>query len=209
LSRVRPLLAASILLVSATSVAAQARMMPRGYVTFGSTVYSSTESFEAITGESRKSGIGGGGALLGIWRGVFVDVGVAQQTLDGERVFIDGGTVFKLGTPVTIKMRPIDLAVGWRFQRGRISPYAGAGISFISYEERADFAQPGDDVSESKSGAMVLAGADVRVWRWLHAGGEFRFRAVKGVLGDGGVSEAFDEDQLGGYAFAVRVSVGR
>jgi len=204
----RVLLSASILAACVAPASAQT-FAPRGYVTYGSTVFSSSDTFEAITGESSKTAVGVGGALNGIWRGLFVDVGVTPLELEGQRVFVEGREVFPLGIPVTIKMRPVDLAGGWRMRFGRVSPYAGAGVSFIKYEEHADFAQAGDDIDESKSGAMILAGVDVAIVRWLHAGGEFRYRAVKGVLGDGGVSDLYGEDQLGGYAFALRVSVGR
>ena len=199
----------ALLVVTSARPAAAQTLSVRGYVTYGSTVFASSESFEAITGESSKAGIGGGATVIGIWRGIFADVGISQQELDGQRVFIDAGTVYPLGIPVTIRMRPVDIAGGWRFFYGRLSPYAGAGVSVISYEETADFAEGGDNVSESKTGAMFLAGLDVAVIRWLHAGAEFRYRAVKGVLGDGGVSDIYGEDQLGGYAFAVRISVGR
>jgi opacity protein-like surface antigen len=217
MSRLRRVAAASALslsfiVLSAVPALAQRSMSPRGYVTYGSTVFSSTDSFEAVAGESSKTGVGGGGALLGIWRGVFVDVGVSQQTLDGERVFVDAGTVYRLGTPLTIKMRPIDLAAGWRFnfrKLPRVSPYAGAGASLISYTETSDFAGPADTVDDSKSGGLFLAGVDVAVMRWVHAGAEYRYRAVKGVLGNAGISDIFGEDQLGGYAFALRISVGR
>jgi hypothetical protein len=195
-------------LLSAAPAAAQP-LSVRGYVTYGSTVFASSESFEAITGETSKAGIGGGATVIGLWRGLFADVGVSQQELDGQRVFIDAGVVYPLGIPVTITMRPVDIAGGWRFFYGRLSPYAGAGVSLLSYEETADFAESGDNVSESKTGALFLAGVDVAVIRWLHAGAEFRYRAVKGVLGDGGVSDIYGDDQLGGYAFAVRISVGR
>ena len=197
------------LLAAAPAQAQQQPLSVRGYVTYGSTVFSSSETLEAITGETSKSGIGGGATVVGIWRGLFADIGISQQELDGQRVFVDDGTIYPLGIPVTMRMRPVDVAGGWRFLFGRLSPYAGAGVSFIDYEEKGDFAGPGDDVSESKSGALFLAGVDVAVIRWLHAGGEFRYRAVKGVLGEAGVSEIYGEDQLGGYSFAVRISVGR
>ena len=201
---------AAVVILGAGAVPAAARQLaPRGYLTYGSTVFAATDTFEAITGESSKTSVGFGGALNGIWRGVFVDVGFNQQKLDGTRVFIDNGIVFPLDIPVEITMRPIDLAAGWRFKAGRLSPYVGAGVSFISYEESAEFANPGDDISDSKSGAMFLAGIDYAIIRWLHAGGEFRYRSVKGVLGDGGVSDTYGDDQLGGYSFALRISVGR
>jgi hypothetical protein len=49
----------------------------------------------------------------------------------------------------------------------------------------------------------------VRVVRLVSVGGEFRYRAVDGVLGLGGVSQVFGDDQLGGLSFAARFSVGR
>ena len=198
----------AIVTMCASSAAAQT-FSPRGYVTFGSTVSTSTDSFEAVTGESSANAVGGGGSLNGIWRGMFVDGGISQHESTGERVFIDRGTTYRLGIPVTVRTRPFDLAGGWRFVFGRFSPYAGGGMSMISYKETSDFAASDEDVSESKTGGMFLAGVDVAIIRWLHAGGEFRYRAVKGVLGEGGVSEVFGEDQLGGYAFGVRISVGR
>ena len=73
-------------------------------------MFSSTETLEAITGESSKAGIGGGATVVGIWRGLFADVGISQQELDGQRVFVDDGTIYPLGIPVTIRMRPVDVA---------------------------------------------------------------------------------------------------
>ncbi len=202
-------IAGVLMFLASVPARAQSSVGIRGYVTYGSTTFSATESFEAITGASRKAGIGGGVVVTGVWRGLFVDAGVAEQTLAGERVFVDAGTVYQLGIPVSITMRPVDLAAGWRLFYGRVSPYAGAGATFVSYEETADFAEPGDNVSESKTGALFLAGLDVSVIRWLHVGAEFRYRSVSGVLGDGGVSEVFHDDQLGGYALALRISVGK
>ena len=149
--RAGAILIASLLMIAASVPArAQSRVGLRGYVTYGSTTFAATESFEAIAGESRKAGVGGGAVVTGLWRGLFVDAGVTQQKLSGERVFVDAGTVYRLGIPVSIKMRPVDLAAGWRLAYGRLSPYAGAGATFIAYEETADFAEPGDNVSKSK-----------------------------------------------------------
>jgi hypothetical protein len=50
---------------------------------------------------------------------------------------------------------------------------------------------------------------DVRVWRWISAGGEFRWRRVRGILGEGGVSAEFGEDDAGGFNAGVRISIGR
>jgi len=56
---------------------------------------------------------------------------------------------------------------------------------------------------------VVLGGLDYTVMRWLHVGGEFRYRAISGILGNNGVSEAYGEHSVGGYAFGLRVVVGR
>jgi opacity protein-like surface antigen len=182
----------------------------RGYATFGVAQLAAKDTFEAVADTSQQPVFGGGVQVTNIWKGIFADVGVAQiRTIDGERVFIDNGEVFELGIPLEIKMRPLDLAGGWRLAYGRISPYVGAGVTFFTYEETSEFADADENVSESKSGPMFLAGVDISIVSWLHAGGEIRYRQVKGILGEGGVSAEFGEDNAGGLAAAVRISIGR
>jgi len=178
----------------------------RAYVTFGTVSMTASETFDAVADTSRITMVGIGGAVS--WQGIFVDVAVSKGTLDGQRVFVLDGEVFDLGIPLEISVRPVDIAGGWRGTSGRLSPYAGAGITFVTYEETADFADPGEDVSDRANGWLLLGGVDVSIRPWLHAGGEVRYRAVTGVLGEGGVSEALGEDSLGGTSLAVRVSVG-
>jgi opacity protein-like surface antigen len=201
----------ALLFAHAGTAAGQSRIGGLAYVTYGPTVFDATDSFKAVTGTSTRSGLGLGGNITGLWRGVFVDVGLSRQKLTGQRVFIDGGTVYPLGVPVTVTMRPLDMAAGWRFavDRGRVSPYVGAGMTIIAYEETSAFALDGDEVRENEAGALVLAGVDIAVWRWVQLGGDVRYRAVTGGLGLGGVSQVFDEDQLGGLSAALRFSVGR
>ena len=148
--------------------------------------------------------------MTNIWKGVFADVGVSQiQTVDGERVFVEDGEVFELGIPLEVKMRPVDIAAGWRLTFGRISPYVGAGVTFFKYEETSEGADADENVDESKNGPLFLGGVDVAIVSWLHAGGEIRYRQVKGILGEGGASAEFGEDDAGGLAAAIRISIGR
>ena len=203
----RTVLALAVLGVLAAPVLAHAQSATgRVYVTVGTTLMTSSETFEAVAGTSRITVVGVGGAVS--WQSVFIDVAVSKGTLDAQRVFVLDDEVFDLGIPLEISVRPVDIAGGWRGTSGRLSSYAGVGVTFLTYEETADFADPGDDVSERASGWLLLGGVDVSILPWLHAGGEVRYRAVTGVLGEGGVSEAFGEDSLGGTAVAVRVSVG-
>jgi opacity protein-like surface antigen len=200
-------MATAVVMLAGAPAAAQVGVRAHG--TFDSTTFHATESVEAITGASSVEGLTAGLTLTRLWRGVFVDVAAGRRTLEGQRVFVHAGTVFPLGIPTTITWRPLDIAAGWRMTGRRFSPYAGLGLTTIAYKETAAFAQPGDDVSESASGLLLLAGAEVPVWRWVSLGGEVRYRAVTGVLGAGGVSEAFGEDQLGGTSVGVRLSISR
>jgi opacity protein-like surface antigen len=209
---VRRVLFTLIALVAIGPVPASAQSLGiRGYVTFGVAQLAAKDSFEAVADLSQQPMFGGGVQVTNIWKGVFADLGVAQiQTIDGERVFIDDdGDVLEVNIPLEVKMRPVDVAAGWRFAFGRVSPYLGAGVTFFKYEETAEGNDPDENVDESKSGPLFLGGVDVSILSWLHAGGEIRYRQVTGILDLGGVSAEFGEDNAGGLTAAVRISIGR
>jgi hypothetical protein len=199
----------SVLLL-ALPATALAQSVPgiRGYAVIGSTMLTAADSFDAVAGSSSTLGIGGG-AAVSFWKGLFVDVSVSRMKVDGERVFVDEGTVFPLGIPLAVTMVPFDLAGGWRLSGRRLSPYAGAGLSWISYKETSDFAAAGEDVDDSGTGLLLLGGVDVALSDWLHLGGEVRYRDADAALGDTGVSQIFGETSIGGVAASVRISVGR
>jgi hypothetical protein len=227
--RVRPsgycgqarLLVLLLTIAAPASIAAQPRTPPRarpapvqprigfrGYVTFGTARLAANDTFEAVA-EPQSRAIAGGVQVTNIWKNAFADVGGSQLSLDGERVFVDNRRVFELGIPLEVTMRPLDIAGGWRLalMRRRIFPYVGAGFTYVHYEETSEFAGSGENVSESKAGPLVIGGVDVNVWRWLSAGGEFRWRRVRGILGERGVSAEFGEDDAGGFNAGVRISV--
>lgn len=194
---------------TAAPAAAQSGVGIRGYVTYGVVQFAAADTFKAVSGSASTTSVGGGAQVTGLWRGLFADVGFSRQHVDGERVFVDGTTVYPLGIPLRVRTRPVDVAAGWRVAQRRFAVYVGAGLSSIGYTETGDFAQAGEDVSERANGGLVLAGADVPVGRYVAAGAELRYRAVTGVLGGGGASAAFGEDQVGGVSYALRVSIGR
>lgn len=202
------LMCVAIVCLCGTESAAQG-LTPSGYFTYGAIQLNAGQSFEAVLGSSSHPGFGVGGRVDGLWRGLFVDLGFSQQRLSGERVFVIEETIFPLGIDTTITYRPFDVAAGWQFRLDRVRPYIGAGMTALSFRETSDFAQAGDDVSEQKTGPMLLAGVDVSLLRYLRTGGEIRYRSIQGILGRGGVSQQFGEDELGGFAFAARVSIGR
>ena len=192
----------------ARAAPAQPRIGFRGYITFGTARLAANDTFEAVA-EPQSGAIFGGVQVTNIWKNAFADVSASQLSLDGERVFVDNRRVFELGIPLEVTMRPVDIAGGWRLalMRGRIFPYLGAGLTYMQYEETSEFAGSGENVSESKTGPLVIGGVDVRVWRWVSAGGEFRWRRVRGILGESGVSSEFGEDDAGGFNAGVRLSI--
>src|SRR5262245_22703734 len=111
----RTLVIAGLLLLGSVSGVLAQSLGVSGYVTYGATSFAAADSFEATMGTRTDSGFGFGATLSRIWKQLFVDVGYAQQTLDGERVFIDAGQVYSLGIPLSVTTRPLDLIGGWRF----------------------------------------------------------------------------------------------
>jgi opacity protein-like surface antigen len=191
------------------SVASAQSVGVSGYVSIGTMQFAAGDSFDLVTGSSSKSGFGVGGTVSRLWRGVLADISFWQHKPEGERVFVDAGTTYHLGIPIRITFRPIDVVGGWKFEMVHAQPYFGGGVTFMSYKEESDFAAAGDDVDEQKTGGVVLAGVDIPLGHLIRLGGEFRYRAVKGVLGAGGVSQLLDDDKLGGSAFAFRATLGR
>ena len=126
-------------------------------------------------------------------------------------MFVSGSEVFRLGIPVTIEVTPIEVTGGWRFKNfsPRFVPYVGAGWSSYAYKETSDFADAGDDVDERFSGFHILGGAEFKLTHWLGVGGELAWTTVPDALGTGGASRAFDETDLGGVSYRLKISVGR
>jgi len=110
-----------------------------------------------------------------------------------------------------VDITPIEVTAGWRFKQisPRLVPYVGGGWSSYSYKETSDFAVTGDDVDERFNGFHILGGVEFKAARWLGIGGEIVFSRVPNALGVSGVSEAFDEDNLGGTSYRLKISVGR
>ena len=158
------------------------------------------QSFNAVLGSSTLTAIGGGGEVLGIWRGVFLRVEASSAQKTGSRVLVDGTNSVPLSIPITVVLDPVVFGGGWRQPIGRrraAAVYAGAGIEHLVYRETSALAATGDNVDVTFNGFAVFGGVDVRLWRFVTAGAEAQFRSVPGALGDGGASKAFGETNLG------------
>ena len=215
--------AAIVMLASPGQVFAQAKPRPRpaaarpsqgvevgGYAMFGRINFTAVESFNAILGESSGPIFGGGVRISE--GGVFLDVGAWQYSADGERAFVAGNTVFPLGIPVEVTVTPIEISVGWRFRlrkTPKLTPYAAGGFTLMKYRETSAFSTSDEDVNETFNGFHAFGGVEYKVTRWFGVAGEASWTTVPDALGEAGVSEAFNETDLGGTTFRFKITIGR
>jgi hypothetical protein len=205
------LLAGAVFALTTAAGASAQGVDVKGYGMIGGMSFSASESFDAVLGGSTGT-IFGGGAEVGLpWGGLYVGVGAWRFSQDGERVFVSGSEVFPLGIPLTVDVTPVEITGGWRFKNvwSRFVPYAGGGWSSYAYKETSQFADATENVDERFNGWHILGGAEFRVTRWLGVAGEIAFTSVPDALGMGGASEAFDETNLGGTSYRLKISVGR
>ena len=196
---------------------AEPTLSVQGYGSFGYQAFSASESFDAIFGNTGGF-IYGGGVRVGHRSGFFGQVDVTRFKADGERVFIFDNDVFPLGIPLTVTYTPIEFTGGYRFVPRRrpgagqqgfvIAPYGGGGIGFVQYKETSEFEDSSDAVDDSFTSYHIVGGADVPIWEWIGTGVDVGYRWVPDALG-GGVAAEFDETDLGGFFFRVRITVGR
>lgn len=173
------------------------------------------ESFDAVGITGNPLVVTGGLELTRIYRNLFVRGAADWSEETGERVFLDGsGGRFPLGIPLDIRMIPIDVSAGWRFDgrpaaRRRFVPYVGGGAGVLLYRETDEFAEGDEVVDERFTSYHVLGGMDVYFARRAAVRAEFRYRSVPDAIGEAGVSAVTGDTSLGGAVFVVGVVVGR
>lgn len=182
----------------------------------GFTAFKATDSFKAVLGTNRGVTFGGGaGVLLG--DKLFVDVDVDRFSHTGERVFIGADkALFHLGIPLKVTTTPIDATVGWRAHMVGddtsdrrpsnfiVTTFVGAGVGVLKYEEKSDFAEAGDNVNKTFTSYHIMGGAEFPVGAGFGVIADIRYRWVPNALGDAGVSAAYNEKDLGGFALRVK-----
>jgi hypothetical protein len=181
----------------------------RGFGQLGLRSFTASRSFDAIF-DRTSNPIYGGGVEVRLFRSWFVQVAGERTRLEGERVFVHNGEVFRLGIPTTVTITPMFLTGGYHFTPARrIRPYAGGGFGSYAYEETSQFAAAGENVRERHNGYHILGGAEVGLGRWLAAGVDVLYASVPDALGRDGVSREFNERDLGGTSVRFRIAVGR
>jgi len=199
------------LLGLATPAHAQtSEFMLRGFADVGSTTFTAERSFEAVLGDARGP-VWGGGVEVVLPFPVFVDLRASQFKQTGERVFLYQGEQYDLGIPTTVTITPLTLIAGYRGDFGwRIVPYGGGGLGWHRYRETSRFAEASENVDERFQGYHLLGGAEFRVARWIGTAFEAEWSTVPDALGTdaNGVSKEFNETDLGGVTFRVKIVVG-
>lgn len=170
-----------------------------------------TNSAQAVFDGSTGGGVYGGALRIGVSRSFFIGGGIRVFDKDGQRVFVDspGGTVFPLGHPLSVRLRPIFGFVGWRFRPdSALVPYISAGGGVTSYREESTIGGLTESTSTSKGSWHVAAGLD-----WgsgpIGVGVEARWSGISDVIGLGGVSRVYSETDLGGFSVVGRLSFRR
>jgi opacity protein-like surface antigen len=184
----------------------------RGFADVGGTRFTAGKSFDAILG-THTGVVFGGGVEAIVARDFFINLHASRFQKDGTRVFVLNDEVFDLGIPTQIRVTPVQVNGGYRFKVGRrqVVPYVGGGIGWYRYSETSDFSASGEDVSETFTGYQLLGGAEYRISRVFGVAGEVEWSGVRDALGQNpsSVAAAFDETDLGGVTFRVKVVVGR
>lgn len=168
----------------------------------------SSQSAKAVF-DGKSGGPTFGGALqYGIGESFFIRGGARYFQRDGERVFVatPGGTVYRLGHPLTVRIIPFYGLVGYRFlQGGSLRPYVGVGGGAASYDEKSDVAGETFAYTATKAAGYGVAGLDYGRGA-IRLGGEVMYSAVPKTIGFGGVSQMYGEDDIGGLSAVVRLS---
>lgn len=196
---------------------AAARATPRGpflraYFLFDNTSMTAADSFDAVLGTSSFEMPGGGGEALNLWKGLFARVAFSSVRESGSRVVVIDDQVIPLDIPVTVELKPLEIAAGWRlpaFAAGRLVAYAGGGFLRMGYRETSDFAIGEENTDTTFSGGVVFGGIEASIVSWIIAGAEVQYRTVPNAIGGAGVSEAFGETDLGGTTVRVLVGIRR
>ena len=171
--------------------------------------FTATETFDAVF-ETHTQPFFGGGVQVVLWDKFVAEVGASRARMDGERAFHSGTQSFRLGIPLTATIAPLEVTGGYRFglwEHAR--PYVAAGIASYSYQETSDFADATENVDTRKTGFVLNGGFEFRLHRWIGASAEVEYTSVKGILGNGGISQQVGEDDLGGVAARFKLIVGR
>ncbi len=171
-----------------------------------------SDSIAAVFDGSTGGKAFGGALRVTVWRSMFVGAGLRVfDKSGGQRVFVDGpqGTVFPLGHPLELRVRPIYGFVGYAFRPGAtLVPYLALGAGSASYRETSTVAGLTTTDELNKFTWHAALGTDWAIGS-LALGVEARYTGIPDVVGLGGVSKVYGESDLGGLSVVGRLSFRR
>ncbi|HVS01856.1 MAG TPA: hypothetical protein VMT16_03725 [Thermoanaerobaculia bacterium] len=140
--------------------------------------------------------------------GLYLEVGLARRwlatlaadwgTADGEQVLLTDPPQ-PTGVDVSLDYEPIHLTLGWvAWARERWRLHLGLGPTVVRWSEAAGPRSR----SATDYGGHALVGLRREVGRFS-LGGDLRWSAIPDAVGDGGVSEYFGEDDIGGLGLTL------
>ena len=169
-----------------------------------------SRSAKAIFNGSSGGGTWGGFVQVGVSQSFFVSGHVRSFSRTGERVFVadPGSQVFRLGHPLTIRLIPAYVMVGWRFMpSSRWTPYIALGAGSTSYREESNVAGLVENTSKSKIAGHVALGVDFALGA-VSVGAEAMYSTVPNTIGESGVSKVYGEKDVGGATVVAKLSFG-
>jgi opacity protein-like surface antigen len=185
--------------------------------------FAAQDTFDAAFGETREPFFGGG---LNITQDdtAYLELTASRFKKTGELAFYNNGDVFRLGIPMTATITPFELTAGYRFHQrhrrlpsstqravvpSRFIPYVGGGLGLYRYEQISEFGTDDENIDARHVGVILEGGVEIRLHRWVGVGVDLRYNYVPGILGEGGISQLADENDLGGIAARVKLVIGR
>ena len=182
--------------------------MIRAFGQFGGSLFTARDSFEAILDRPFPTAIGGGAQVV-FKRGLFVQAGVERFSEDGFRVIASGDQLFRTTIPNAVTITPILLTVGYRQPTtNRLVGFVGGGAGWHLLEEESP-TLAGGSIREGHIGYHVAGGVEYRVAPFMWLAGEAQWAGVPDGLAETGIGAVFDETDLGGTTFRVKVIIGR
>jgi opacity protein-like surface antigen len=169
--------------------------------------FAAADSFEAVTGSAGGIWLGGG-ARYEVGRRFYLEAAANRFHASGERVFVFGDQVFKLGIKDDITIVPLVATGGVRLPGRRLVPYLGAGAGAYFLRETSEFADDADKVKDTSLALRAVAGVQWALAPRYSAGIEVQYTSVPDAL-TSAVSTAFGESNLGGLQIRGKLLFGR
>jgi opacity protein-like surface antigen len=184
------------------------QFLVRGFGQAGGLLFSAKDSFDALVGSTVNTVYGAGGQMV-LPNGVFGQVGVERFQKTGTRALVSGNQVFTLDIPNRLTVTAVQATAGYRVEgSNRISTYFGGGLGWHTLEEASPSVPGVEPASKRNLGYHILGGVEYPLMGWFWIGGEAQWATVPKALGESGLSAVYEEKDLGGVTFRLKLIVG-